>query len=51
VLRDGDAVAVTWVKDTHSARTKLLDAAGNDVPLDPGNTWYSIVPQGKNVSF
>jgi hypothetical protein len=51
VLRDGDAVAVTWVKDSHSARTKLLDAAGNDVPLDPGNTWYSIVPVGKNVSF
>ncbi len=51
VLRDGDAIAVTWVKDAHNARTKLLDATGAEVPLDAGNTWYSIVPVGKNVSF
>jgi hypothetical protein len=51
VMRDGDVVPITWVKDSHSARTKLLDAAGKDVPLDPGNTWYSIVPTGKTVSF
>ncbi|HVQ44886.1 MAG TPA: DUF3048 domain-containing protein [Candidatus Saccharimonadia bacterium] len=51
VLRDGDAIPVTWSKDSHSARTKLLDASGNDVPLDAGNTWYSIVPVGKTVSF
>lgn len=51
VLRDGDAVAVTWSKDSHSARTKLLDATGTDVPLDPGNTWYEIIPVGNSVSF
>jgi hypothetical protein len=51
VLRDGDAVPVTWVKDAQGVRTKLIDASGADVPLNPGNTWYSIVPVGKNVSF
>jgi len=51
VLRDGDAVPVTWKKDSHSARTQLLDAGGKDVPLDAGNTWYSIVPVGKAVSY
>jgi hypothetical protein len=51
VLRDGDAIACTWVKDSHSARTRLLDAAGADIPLNAGNTWYSIVPTGKKVSF
>lgn len=51
VLRDGDAIPVTWSKDSHSARTKLLDAAGKDVPLDAGNTWYEVVPTGNNVSF
>jgi hypothetical protein len=51
VLRDGDAIACTWVKDAHNARTKLIDAAGAEIPLDAGNTWYSIVPVGKNVSF
>jgi hypothetical protein len=51
VLRDGDAVPITWKKDSHSARTKLLAADGTEVPLNPGNTWYSIVPLGNAVSF
>ncbi len=51
VMRDGDVVPVTWSKDSHTSRTKLLDANGNDVPLDPGNTWYSIVPIGKSVTY
>jgi hypothetical protein len=51
VLRDGDVVPVTWSKDSHSARTRLLDATGADVPLDAGNTWYEIVPAGNVVSF
>jgi len=51
VMRDGDVVPVTWKKDSHSARTQLIDATGHDVPLDAGNTWYSIVPVGKTVSL
>jgi hypothetical protein len=51
VLRDGDAIPITWVKNSHSSRTVLLDAAGAEVPLDAGNTWYCIVPAGNNVSF
>ncbi len=51
VIRDGDAISVTWKKASHGARTQLIDAAGNDVPLDAGNTWYSIVPVGKTVTF
>ncbi len=51
VMRDGDVVPVTWKKDAHGVRTQLLDASGANVPLDAGNTWYEIVPQGKTVSF
>jgi hypothetical protein len=51
VLRDGGAVEGTWKKTSHSARTVLLDASGKDIPLDAGNTWYSIVPVGNNVSY
>jgi hypothetical protein len=51
VLRDGDAIPVTWKKASHTARTQLIGADGKDVPLDAGNTWYSIVPVGKTVSF
>ena len=51
VMRDGEVIPITWVKDSHSARTKLLDATGADVPLDAGNTWYAVVPASGSVSF
>ena len=51
VFRDGQAIEGTWKKDSHTARTQLLDAAGKDIPLDAGNTWYSIVPVGNTVSY
>ena len=51
LFRDGDAIAVTWVKDDRASRTKLLNAAGAEVPLNAGNTWYSIVPVGRTVRY
>ncbi len=44
VFRDGGVVTGTWRKSTHSARTQLIDDTGQAIPLDAGNTWYSIVP-------
>jgi hypothetical protein len=51
VFRDGAAVVGTWKKDSHAGRTILTDADGKEIPLDAGNTWYSIVPTGNNVSY
>ena len=51
VLRDGDAIPVTWSKSSRTARTQLLDASGKDVPLDAGNTWYEIVPSGNTYTY
>lgn len=51
VFRDGGAVEGTWSKATHTTRTQLLDANGKAIPLDAGNTWYSIVPTTKTVSY
>lgn len=51
VFRDGGAVEGTWSKASHNARTQLLDATGQVIPLDVGNTWYSIVPTDKVVSY
>ncbi|HSX41135.1 MAG TPA: DUF3048 domain-containing protein [Candidatus Saccharimonadales bacterium] len=51
VFTDGGAVEGTWSKAAHGERTKLLDAAGKDIPLNAGNTWYSIVPTDKTVSY
>jgi hypothetical protein len=51
VFRDGNAVIGTWSKASHTARTQLVDAAGKDIPLDAGNTWYEIVPSGNAVNY
>ena len=51
VFRDGDIVVGTWSKASHGDRTKLLDAAGVEIPLNAGNTWYSIVPSGNIVTY
>jgi hypothetical protein len=51
VFRDGQAIEGTWSKAGHSDRTKLVDVAGKEVPLNKGNTWYSIVPTDKIVSY
>ena len=51
VLRDGDAVPITWSKASHDDRTQLTDGDGKAVPLDNGNTWYEIVPIGNSVTY
>lgn len=51
VFRDGDAIPCTWVKDARTSQTKLLDASGAQIPLNAGNTWFSIVPTGKTVTY
>ncbi len=51
VFRDGSAVAGTWTKPDHRSRTRLLDPAGTDIPLNSGNTWYAIVPDSRTASY
>ncbi len=51
VFRDGGVVEGTWTKSAHTQRTQLLDGSGQAIPLDAGNTWYSIVPTTKTVTY
>lgn len=51
VFRDGTAITGTWSKTAHASRTQLTDASGAPIPLDAGNTWYSIVPNDRVVSY
>ncbi|HSH31960.1 MAG TPA: DUF3048 domain-containing protein, partial [Candidatus Saccharimonadales bacterium] len=51
VFRDGGAVTGTWSKGSHRDRTILKDSTGAEIPLNAGNTWYSIVPVGKMVTY
>lgn len=51
VFRDGGVVEGTWSKASHSARTRLLDAEGKEIPLNNGNSWYCIIPTDKQATY
>lgn len=44
VLRDGRAVTGRWQRPATTVGTRLLDAAGQDIPLRPGPTWVLLLP-------
>jgi hypothetical protein len=44
IIRDGVAIEGRWRVPDKFSGMELVDAAGNPIPLKPGNTWFQIVP-------
>jgi len=44
VFRNGVAIPATWHRTTLASPTQYLDAAGNPIPMAPGQTWVELVP-------
>jgi hypothetical protein len=44
VFRNGVAIPATWHRTTLGSPTQYLDAAGNPIPMAPGQTWVELVP-------
>ncbi|MCC7076441.1 MAG: DUF3048 domain-containing protein [Acidimicrobiia bacterium] len=51
VVRDGVVVEGSWSRPTPSEPTRLLDAAGTPIPLRPGRTWWSLLPDDRVPAF
>jgi hypothetical protein len=51
VFEDGAMTTGTWSKTTAASPTQLLDATGQPIQFNRGNTWYSVVPVGSTVTF
>ncbi|HEV8401668.1 MAG TPA: DUF3048 domain-containing protein [Candidatus Limnocylindrales bacterium] len=51
VFREGRLTQGTWSKADETAPTHLLDAAGREIPLVTGRTFFQIVPLGTKVGF
>ncbi len=45
LFRDGLAFPGTWRSQTQGDTPRFFDQSGNEVPLKPGHTWISIVPE------
>jgi hypothetical protein len=50
VLRDGKVYEGTWVRPERRAPFRFIDAAGQDIPLKPGNSWWQVVPLDMTVT-
>ncbi|MGC8782243.1 MAG: DUF3048 domain-containing protein, partial [Anaerolineae bacterium] len=44
VLRDGKIYEGKWLRPERHAALRLVDAAGKDIPLKPGNSWWQFIP-------
>jgi hypothetical protein len=44
ICRDGQQFHAIWKRENRSDMFTFVDETGNPVPLQPGNTWFQIVP-------
>ncbi|MCJ7690941.1 MAG: DUF3048 domain-containing protein, partial [Clostridiaceae bacterium] len=51
VISNGKFMKMHWSKKDASSQTLLTDEAGNDLPLNPGKTWWNIVDKNTVVSI
>ncbi len=51
VFQDGTVTEVGWSKSARKAQITFKDGAGNTVPLNPGQTWISIIAPNKGVTW
>lgn len=51
VVRNGLAFEGTWRSETRGDLPRFFDLSGNEVPLQPGKSWISIVPETYVVPY
>ena len=42
-ITEGQAIDITWKKDSEWEPTHYYDANGNEITLNPGKTWICII--------
>jgi hypothetical protein len=50
VLRDGQVYEGKWVRPDRNSPFRIVDAAGNDLPLKPGVSWWQVVSNDMQVT-
>jgi hypothetical protein len=47
----GKAVKIKWSKESRNAPSKYTDEKGNEIVLNPGQTWVQVVPAAGKVTI
>ena len=51
VISNGKFTKMHWSKKNATSQTLLTDEKGNDLPLNPGKTWWNIVDKSTNIDI
>ncbi len=51
ILRDGQVYEGKWVRPERHAPFRFVDAAGNDIPLKPGTSWWQVVAPDQKIAI
>ncbi len=51
LFKDGTVHEIRWRQSSYNDRVELIDANGNEVALNRGDSWFSILPSGRTVSY
>lgn len=51
VFTDGAVTIGRWQKDSRTDRIKFTDSTGAEIKLNRGQTWISVIPEGKTVTY
>ena len=50
-ISEGKYTELTWTKKDRAEKTEFKDASGEEILLNPGQTWIQIVPSNKTVKI
>lgn len=50
-ITNGKAQEISWSKGSRMAQTKYRDDKGNDIVLNPGQTWIQVVPLNTEIKI
>lgn len=50
-ITDGKCIDITWEKDSYRSKTMYLDSRGNEITLNPGQTWIQVISQDSLVEL
>lgn len=51
IFRDGKTIEGKWEKNSRIERTRFLDAQGNEVKFNRGQTWIEVLPTGSEIEY
>lgn len=51
LFKDGDAQDIRWQQSSYNDRIEFSDQNGSEIAFNRGDSWFAILPTGRNVTY